>query len=75
MTALAIFARVYVSDLDEGIRVGGGTAPRLQFARPSGLQLALVGDVLVLAGRRRRRIRRVVGRGQGAGRALSGPGR
>jgi hypothetical protein len=50
---LATFARVYVSDLDAALELlagGGEPAPRLRFAHASGLELALLGDVLVLAG-------------------------
>jgi hypothetical protein len=51
--AVAIFARVYVSDIDEGIALFADDATRqlrLRMSRPSGLEVALVGDVLILAG-------------------------
>ncbi|MHB8191519.1 MAG: VOC family protein [Ferrimicrobium sp.] len=53
MAILASFARVYVADINEGIalfRRSPEEAPRLRFSRASGLELVLVGDVLVLAG-------------------------
>ena len=53
MTALATFARMYVHDLDAAIAAlaaSGVTGVRLRFGHAAGLQLALVGDVLVLAG-------------------------
>jgi hypothetical protein len=53
MVTLASFARVYVSDIDDGIalfRQSPGERPRLRFSHASGLELALVGDVLILAG-------------------------
>jgi hypothetical protein len=53
MTMLASFARVYVSDIDEGIAIfqrSPQEQPRLRFSHSSGLELALVGDVLILAG-------------------------
>lgn len=53
MTIVASFARVYVSDIDEGIALFQRTSderPRLRFSHSSGLEVALVGDVLILAG-------------------------
>jgi hypothetical protein len=53
MTMLASFARVYVCDIDEGIAIFQrfpGEQPRLRFSHSSGLELALVGEILVLAG-------------------------
>jgi hypothetical protein len=53
MIVLASFARVYVSDIDEGIAIFQrfpGEQPRLRFSHSSGLELALVGEVLILAG-------------------------
>lgn len=53
MRTLATFARVYVSDLEPALALftdGGAPAPRLRFSHASGLELALVGEVLVLAG-------------------------
>lgn len=53
MAQLATFARVYVSDLNEGVALFATdvrTTPRLKFSHASGLELALVGDVLILAG-------------------------
>jgi hypothetical protein len=53
MTILATFARVYVSDIDGGIamfRRSADETPRLRFSHASGLELALVGGVLILAG-------------------------
>lgn len=53
MTVLATFARLYVDDLDQAIEAlaaSGVTNVRLRFGHATGLQLALVGDVLVLAG-------------------------
>ncbi|MHB8295604.1 MAG: VOC family protein [Acidimicrobiales bacterium] len=52
MVALATFARMYVQDLDsaiEALAASGVTGIRLRFGHAAGLQLALVGDVLVLA--------------------------
>ncbi len=52
-TVLATFARICVSDLDAGIAAmaaSGVTGVRLRFGHAAGLQLALVGDVLLLAG-------------------------
>ncbi|MDO9410645.1 hypothetical protein [Patulibacter sp.] len=53
MGTLATFARVYVSDLEPALGLftdAGAPEPRLRFSHASGLELALVGDVLVLAG-------------------------
>ncbi|GAB3912574.1 hypothetical protein GCM10011575_45840 [Microlunatus endophyticus] len=53
MAALASFARICVSDLDAGLKAltaSGVTDVRLRFGHPASLQLALVGEVLVLAG-------------------------
>lgn len=53
MTVLATFARVCVSDLDAALAAfaaAGVDGVRLRFRHGSGLELALVGDVLVLAG-------------------------
>jgi len=53
MVVLASFARVYVSNIDDGIVLfqrSPGELPRLRFSHASGLELALVGDVLILAG-------------------------
>lgn len=53
MHTLATFARVYVSDLGPALELftdAGAPEPRLRFSHASGLELALVGDVLVLAG-------------------------
>lgn len=48
---LATFARVYVSDIEEGIALfSSGENPRLRISHGSGLELALVGEVLILAG-------------------------
>ena len=52
MVALATFARMYVADLDraiEALAASGITDVRLRFGHTAGLQLALVGYVLVLA--------------------------
>jgi hypothetical protein len=50
MRTLATFARVYVSDLEPALELLGGGEPRLRFSHASGLELALVDQVLVLAG-------------------------
>jgi len=53
MRTLATFARVYVSDIEAALALfsdGEPPAPRLRFSHASGLELALVGEVLVLAG-------------------------
>lgn len=53
MAVLASFARVYVAAIEEGIGLFRQTPqelPRLRFSLPTGLEIALVGDVLVLAG-------------------------
>lgn len=53
MAILASFSRVYVADIEEGIELFRQTpqeSPRLRFSLPTGLELALVGEVLVLAG-------------------------
>lgn len=53
MPALATFARMYVRDLEATIaalEACGVSGVRLRFGHAAGLQLALVGDVLVLAG-------------------------
>ncbi len=52
MAVLATFARMYVNDLDAAIKAlddCGVSGVRLRFGHAAGLQLALVGDVLVLA--------------------------
>ncbi len=53
MTALATFARLYVRDLDAALAAlaaSGITNVRLRFGHAAGLQLVLVGDVLVIVG-------------------------
>jgi hypothetical protein len=53
MNTLATFARAYVSNIEQGIalfRRHPTERPRLRFSHASGLELALVGDVLILAG-------------------------
>ena len=52
MAVLATFPRIYVRDLDaaiEALAASGVRGVRLRFGHAAGLQLALVGDVLVLA--------------------------
>lgn len=56
MAVLATFARLYVEDLDlalDALAAAGLTNVRLRFVHRAGLQLALVNDVLVLAGKRK----------------------
>lgn len=53
MAALASFARICVTDLDAALvalAASGVSDVRLRFGHATGLQLALVGDILVLAG-------------------------
>ena len=53
MAVVATFARMYVTELDrtlEALGACGLPGVRLRFGHSAGLQLALVGDVLVLAG-------------------------
>jgi|SRR5882757_3272619 len=53
MVVLATFARLYVADLSpaiDALAASGVTGVRLRFGHAAGLQLALVGEVLVLAG-------------------------
>jgi hypothetical protein len=53
MSQLATFARVYVSDIEGRIDLfnpGPDNKVRLRFTHSSGLELALVGNVLILSG-------------------------
>ena len=53
MQVLRTYARAYVSSLDEALGPLSsvtGTPPGLRFAMPNGLELAAVGNVLIVAG-------------------------
>lgn len=53
MKVIASYARVYASNIDEAISLftrSPEDTPRLRFSHSSGLELALVGQVLILAG-------------------------